>query len=137
LLIDHFLDICAEGQNRRKSISFEGREALRRQPWPGNVRQLKNVIESAVILSDGETIGPNELRLTQIPAPARSPLDSQHDEATWKPIPLRSLEAMHIQQVLEHVHWNKKKAAELLGIERSTLYSRIRNMKLEPPGEDQ
>ena len=133
MLTDHFLDLCSEGKNTRKSISRAGRETLRKQSWPGNVRQLKNVIESAVILSDGEIIGPNELRLNQISSASGSSSEPKHGEVSWKPIPLRSLEEKHIEQVLEHVHWNKKKAAELLGIERSTLYSRIRNMKLEPP----
>ena len=132
LLIDHFLDLCTKGSSRRKTISLEGREALRKHPWPGNVRQLKNVIESAVILSDTDTIGPRELRLSQ----TSSVSANQPAESPWQPVSLRTLEANHIEKVLEHVNWNKKKAAELLGIERSTLYARIRNLKLEPPGVD-
>jgi len=132
LLTDHFLDQTTELKKPRKSITKEGRKALQEHPWPGNVRQLKNVIESAVILSDGDTLGPAELRLEQ----TSSSSANLRKKADWKPISLRTLEAEHIERVLDHVKWNKKRAAELLGIERSTLYSRIRNLNLDPPEED-
>ncbi|MEC9477416.1 MAG: sigma-54-dependent Fis family transcriptional regulator [Planctomycetota bacterium] len=132
LLIDHFLDLCAEGGTGRKIVSPEGRIALHRHPWPGNVRQLKNVIESAIILSDTDVLGPAELRLGQFSTPA----SRQSEDSSWQPISLKQLEAHHIEKILDHVNWNKKKAAELLGIERSTLYARIRNLNLEPPGVD-
>ena len=132
LLTDHFLDQTTELKKPRKSITKEGRKALQEHPWPGNVRQLKNVIESAVILSDGDTLGPAELRLEQ----TSSSSANLRKKADWEPISLRTLEAEHIERVLDHVKWNKKRAAELLGIERSTLYSRIRNLNLDPPEED-
>ena len=132
LLTDHFLDLCTELKKPRKLLSEEGRDALRNHSWPGNVRQLRNVIESAVILSDGDILEPTDLRLDQ----TSSTSVMGRKEATWEPISLRTLEAEHIERVLDHVNWNKKKAAELLGIERSTLYSRIRNLKLDPPGVD-
>lgn len=130
LLIDHFLDLCCDGDTGRKTISAEGRKVLRQHPWPGNVRQLKNAIESAIILSESEVIGPDELRLGQPVLVA----DQSDSNSSWQPVSLRKLEADHIEKILNHVNWNKKKAAELLGIERSTLYARIRNLKLEPPG---
>ena len=105
---------------------------MHRHPWPGNVRQLKNVIESAIILSDTDVLGPAELRLGQFSTPA----SRQSEDSSWQPISLKQLEAHHIEKILDHVNWNKKKAAELLGIERSTLYARIRNLNLEPPGVD-
>jgi DNA-binding NtrC family response regulator len=129
LLIDHFLDLCSGRGHERKQIAPEARAALRVHSWPGNVRQLKNVIESAVILSTSPLLQVSDLRLDQT-AKLRSAPGSTDG---WEPIPLKELERQHILRILDHVNWNKKKAAELLGIERSTLYSRIKNLEISPP----
>ena len=102
--------------------------ALRMHSWPGNVRQLRNVIESAVILSPATLLEVDDLRLDH--TASRKP--GADSTAQWQPISLKELEKDHISRVLDHVNWNKKRAAEILGIERSTLYSRIRNLQLEP-----
>jgi Nif-specific regulatory protein len=128
LLTDHFLDLCTELKKPRKLLSEEGRDALRNHSWPGNVRQLRNVIESAVILAPATLLEVDDLRLDHT-ASRKPGVDST---AQWQPISLKELEKDHISRVLDHVNWNKKRAAELLGIERSTLYSRIRNLQLEP-----
>ena len=84
--------------------------------WPGNVRELSNVIERAVILSDGETITPEDL-------PA--------DLVSQEPLPMclkhavAEAEKRHIQWVLSTVDGNREKAAKLLEIDRATLYRRL------------
>ena len=129
LLIDHFLDLCSGRGHERKQIAPEARAALRVHSWPGNVRQLKNVIESAVILSSSPLLKVSDLRLDKTAKLRSSPGSTDG----WEPITLKKLERQHILRILDHVNWNKKKAAELLGIERSTLYSRIKNLEISPP----
>ncbi len=128
LLIDHFLDQCSRGGEARKQLSDEARTALADYSWPGNIRQLRNVIESSVILSPSDLLDVADLRLDHHATPAATSTSSN----PWQPNSLKEVEEEHIRKVLEHVHWNKKRAAELLGIERSTLYSRIRNLGIEP-----
>ncbi|HIG05599.1 MAG TPA: FHA domain-containing protein [Planctomycetes bacterium] len=128
LLAEHFLDLCCGRSPQRKQLSPDAMTALRLHSWPGNVRQLRNVIESAVILTPATLLEVDDLRLDHT-ASRKPGVDST---AQWQPISLKELEKDHISLVLDHVNWNKKRAAELLGIERSTLYSRIRNLQLEP-----
>ncbi|MEE2857911.1 MAG: sigma 54-interacting transcriptional regulator [Planctomycetota bacterium] len=131
LLIDHFLDLCCGRDRERKQMVPEARAALRVHSWPGNVRQLRNVIESAVILSTSPVLQVSDLRLDHTAQLRSTPGSSDG----WEPITLKELERQHILRILNHVSWNKKKAAELLGIERSTLYSRIKNLEISPPEE--
>ena len=121
LLANHFLDQFSDKQRPRKTLSADALEVLEKHAFPGNVRELRNLLESAAILSDGSEIDSSDLRL--MPTGDRSTSSSD----SWKPGPLKDLEQEHILRVLEHVGGNKKKAAEILGIERSTLYSRLKN----------
>ncbi|OUU20060.1 MAG: hypothetical protein CBC13_11250 [Planctomycetia bacterium TMED53] len=121
LLAEHFLDQFSDKNRPRKQLTPEAIELLDSHPFPGNVRELRNLLESAVIFSEGGLIEGNDLRLLpQDPA--------IQSEGEWKPVSLKVLEEEHILKVLEHAGGNKKKAAEILGIERSTLYSRLKNM---------
>ncbi|MDE0959143.1 MAG: sigma 54-interacting transcriptional regulator [Planctomycetota bacterium] len=128
LLAEHFLDLCCGRSRQRKQLSRNAMTAMRLHSWPGNVRQLRNVIESAVILSPSTLLEVDDLRLDH--TASRKPNPSPTPE--WQPVSMKELEREHIARVLNHVNWNKKRAAEILGIERSTLYSRIRNLDLEP-----
>lgn len=118
LLADHFLRKYAVENNKPISrISPEAMDNLIRYRWPGNVRELENVIERAVALSQHTVILPEDLprRLREEPSRAYiSTLPSQ--------IPLSELEKLYIQKVLEETGGNKKKAADILGIDRRTLY---------------
>jgi DNA-binding NtrC family response regulator len=91
-------------------------KALEAYSWPGNVRELENVLERAVILAERDTIGPKELSL----AP---------DEAggeTAAPRTLEELEKEHIQRVLRESDGNQTKASQVLGIDRKTLYHKLK-----------
>ncbi len=118
LLADHFLrKYAAENEKPVSQISQEGLDLLARYRWPGNVRELENVIERAVTLSHHSVILPEDLprRLRAQPLEAiTSSLPSQ--------ISLSELEKRYIQKVLEETGGNKKKAADILGIDRRTLY---------------
>ena len=120
LLVQHFVALQAAA-GRPKKLSKSAEKKLRAYSWPGNVRQLRNVIESAIVLGSGLEIGPEDLVL---PAKRSEPIADTGD--AWRPISLQELEHMHIGRVLEHTGGNKKRAAELLGIERCTLYSKLK-----------
>ncbi len=121
-LCQHFLSLHqAEGRGPIE-LSPRARELLLAFHWPGNVRELKNCIEEAILLSNGRTIYPenlpSELRRNDVPQPFGT---------------LAEVEAQHIRRVLQSVNWNKRRAAEVLGINRSTLYEKIRLYVIEKP----
>ncbi len=127
LLAQHFLDALG-GTSKLSKATLK---KLGEYSWPGNVRQLRNVIESAVVLGKGPEISPEDLIL---PPPKR--LDGPREKEAWEPITLESLERFHIERVLGHTSGNKKRAAELLGIERCTLYAKLKSYDLgSPKGE--
>jgi DNA-binding NtrC family response regulator len=95
--------------------------------WPGNVRQLENAVERSMVLTKGDVIMAEDL-----PAELRTggPRASEPDE----PTNLERMERDHVRSVLEKCGWNKFKAARMMGISRSTLYSKIRKHGLEEAG---
>jgi Nif-specific regulatory protein len=136
LLAEHFLADCCGGV---KKLSKAAVEKLSRYAWPGNIRQLRNVIESAVVLGEGSEIQPAELVLPpaesdRLPGRGAHGAGSSTGEA-WVPTSLAAVERTHIVRVLEHTGGNKKRAAEILGIERCTLYSKIKSYGLFTPLE--
>ena len=105
-----------------KGISPEAKELLLNYSWPGNIRELRNDIERAMILSTTEVISRETL-----------PIELREHESSPRCMPLNlseySLEAMekrHISEVLSMVNWNKSKAARSLGISRSTLREKLK-----------
>ncbi len=107
----------------RERKSIEGftdaaHEVLRRHSWPGNIRELENVIHHAVVMADdGGFIGPEHFPKLHSVSPS-APKTGETGEA------LRSLKEVmteHVQKVLEHTHGNRTEAAELLGITATTL----------------
>jgi Nif-specific regulatory protein len=124
-LCDHFLDyFCRKCGKPRFQLTPEAVDTLRKYPWPGNVRELRNVLERLVVLSKKQTIEPRDLPLDVASAPAARPIS-----------PGASLEAVerdHIERVLREVEGNKKEAARILGIDRSTLYAKLKAYHLDP-----
>ena len=128
-LVEHFLEQLRPHAGRRLAgISPQALEVLTRHSWPGNVRELRNVIERAVVLGSGATIEPADLSLSSIAANASAPTDGSHASA-FRPISLAELEKDHIYAMLEHSGGNKTKAAQLLGIERSTLDRKLKRYR--------
>ena len=117
----------------RKLQGFTARalEEMMRYRWPGNVREMKNVVERAVVLSRGEYIDVDDLALSRLTTDGDTGV---HDS----PLPIdnvqRSLsdvEREHIQAMLDSTGWNKSQTAGILGIERSTLDRKIRRYELD------
>lgn len=94
-------------------------------PWPGNIRELRNVIERAMILANGDEIRPEHL-----PREIRV-----HRALDAGLLSLEELEAAHIRRVIQALNGNLKKAAEVLGISRSTLYEKIQRYGIAVPRE--
>jgi two-component system, NtrC family, response regulator HydG len=100
-------------------------DALIAYDWPGNVRELQNVVERAVILCAGDHVREEDIRLTALRTPPSDPtmnvIDEVHRDAS-----LEALEKAHILATLERNNWNMTRTAEILGIERSTLYQKLK-----------
>jgi DNA-binding NtrC family response regulator len=116
-------------------------DVLRTYSWPGNVRQLKNTLERAVILSNNGRITiselpPEVLRPSAIPLVAPAPLQPGAPTDFARPVgsspaSLRDVERQQILSALEQTGWHRGKSAEILGISPSTLYRRLRDYNLE------
>lgn len=109
------------------AISPDYVEALKQHSWKGNIRELRNIIERSLILSDNE-----ELKVESLPSEFQSP-SSSNSQFSTKPLSafeLASAEKIHIQKVLNYANGNKTKTAELLGIALTTLYRKIEEYQL-------
>ncbi|MBS1663514.1 MAG: sigma-54-dependent Fis family transcriptional regulator [Bacteroidetes bacterium] len=127
-LAEFYLKVfTGKGNKRIDGFSKEFLDRLQQHEWKGNIRELKNIIERAVILSDGSQLTvdnlPSELQTTGV--------------RTTGPISafdLASVEKLHIQRVLNHTKGNKTEAARLLNIGLTTLYRKIEEYKLSYEG---
>ncbi len=100
---------------------------LRNYRWPGNVRELQNVLERAALLSKGTTLEPKDFPEKLSETPNSIPVG----ESTPSSPSLESIEKAYIYWVLSQTDWNKSKAAEILGIDNSTLYRKINKYKFQ------
>lgn len=101
-------------------LSREALDVLSAQRWPGNIRELQHVVERAALMSDGDVIGVDDLRLHADYADPDSPVDAPES------ITLEALQLRHIQLVLDTEDWHVERAARRLGMPRSTLYQKIK-----------
>jgi Nif-specific regulatory protein len=105
-------------------------EALQCYDWPGNVRELQNSIERAVILTQGPVVSEDDIQLSAL---GRSGTSTTVEAYTppYRPLPLEALEQEHILATLESTKGNKSQAAQILGIERSTLDRKLKRYEAE------
>jgi DNA-binding NtrC family response regulator len=133
LLARRFLSSIAIGRPAAR-LSPEAEEALLAYSWPGNIRELKNTLEHAVLLSPREVLAPEDfgdlLRERRPPGPpaSRAPLPS------GAALTLQEVERRHVESVLRQEDWTVQRAAEVLGISRTSLYERIRKYGLQKTG---
>jgi DNA-binding NtrC family response regulator len=129
LLAEHFL---ARGEtsapHERRRISTEAMALLSAYPWPGNVRELRNAIERAATLTTAPEIRPEDLppRIRE----AASTITTLSD-ASARRLSLRELERAYILEVVRQVGGNRSRAAELLGLDRKTLYRKLEEYREE------
>lgn len=115
LLAAHYLQVfTAKAHKHVSSISSEALQLLCKNAWQGNVRELKNVIERAVILEDSDVLTLSSL-----------PINIQVAPDAANPFQLSEVERVHIQKVLLHTGGNKAETARLLNIGLATLYRKI------------
>jgi len=125
LLADHFIKKISAKMNRHISLKGDAIEALTRHHWQGNVRELESVIERAVISSDTDMLGKHNFRFLV------SNGNNDDSISTGGNLELKDLEKVHIRKVLEENGWNKLQVAKILGIDRKTLYKKIKEYELE------
>ena len=126
LLVDAFLKKFGQARGKDvKGVSETTLALLIDYAWPGNVRELENVIERAVTLSRGDKIVPDDL-----PATIQGSRGDRRvlDEAAEKMHPLHEIEKEYIKKILEKMGGNKYQAAQVLGIDRKTLYRKLGEM---------
>ncbi len=122
LLAESFLARSAQARNEpAKVLGEETLDALMAYGWPGNVRELENALERAVILTQGDTIRPDALP-ERVTARRAEPLVSERTPVTPT---LEAIERAYIQWVLQNEGGNKSRAADMLGIDPSTLYRKL------------
>jgi DNA-binding NtrC family response regulator len=116
LLIETFLQNACSRAGRRVELSAEAITALMTYRWPGNVRELENTIERLVVFSRGATINIDDL-------PFKTSGSPDLEERLFTDLPsLDEIERRYLMHVLEQVGGNRTRAAEVLGIDRRTLY---------------
>ena len=132
LLQRHFLDrFAARYKKPALTLSRRAQAMISRYTWPGNIRELENVIGYACMMTESDTIDlrdlPDYLHASVTPGPTE-------EEVL---VSMRNMELRHLHRVLEHVGGNRGKAAEILGISRTTLYRLLeeekRNAQVSPP----
>jgi two-component system, NtrC family, response regulator AtoC len=132
LLASYFLKVFEEKNGRAVRLSSDAVEAMKRYSWPGNVRELKNVLERAITFNDTGVIQADELDFGEDESEVRPSAPSE----TRHPLPgaskaLDDMEKEHIIRILKETKGNKKKAAEILGIERRTLYNKAKRLGID------
>jgi DNA-binding NtrC family response regulator/pSer/pThr/pTyr-binding forkhead associated (FHA) protein len=125
-----------------KSFAPETIETLRAYPYPGNVRELRNIIERGIVFANGEqlvreNLPSDVLRATALLQPSTGghgsmaePTVSGYLDPNGVPLPLEQVERLHIEHTMRFARGNKVKSASLLGISRTTLYEKIRQYQL-------
>jgi len=132
LLVEAFLKKCAEANHKEvRGMAETALALLMDHAWPGNVRELENVIERAVTLARGEKILSDDL------PPAIQGMRGDRrvlDEAADRILPLDEVEKEYILRILEKTGGNKYQAAQMLGIDRKTLYRKLAEIQGKEEG---
>jgi DNA-binding NtrC family response regulator len=130
LLAEHFLAEFSR-KARRKPPQFEAaaKRRLQQHSWPGNVRELRNLMERLAYLSTGDTVGADDLRFLL------APIGQNVKDASTSELPLAAatdeFQAEHIRQAIARARGNMSEAAERLGLHRSNLYRKMRQLGMD------
>lgn len=133
-LSDYFLQqFCRQANRRPMTISTEARRRLQAHAWPGNVRELRNLMERVAFLAAEETV--NEGDLAFILSPAPDPLDVLSAD-TGLTEATNLFQQEYIRRAIKRVRGNMSEAARLLGLHRSNLYRKMRQLDMETDGAE-
>ena len=121
--------MCAHHGKEKTGFAHETIKYLEAYNWPGNVRELENVVERAVLLSKHTIIRPEDLTEHIVE------FSRQQNDDVFKPMTLREAleepERKIIKAALQQNNWNRQMTAEMLGINRTTLYKKMKHFQLE------
>ncbi len=126
LLTQHFIDLYSHQVAKKiRGLTTQAEALITRYPWPGNIRELENAISSACIMAEGDRLAvedfPDSIRMYKA--------GSRSDDEDF--LPLDEVQRRHILRVLNRVNGNKVRAAEILGVGRTTLYRILNEMESE------
>jgi two-component system nitrogen regulation response regulator NtrX len=125
LLAQHFLtEMCQRNAVTPRRLSAGGLDTLQQQPWPGNVRQLRNLMERVAIMARGEEIGRDEVQRFLVDAGGGKVSDLITGIESFEEFQ-REAERRYLEYHLQRNGWNVKRTAETLGMQRSNLYKKI------------
>ncbi len=127
-LVEHFLQAKSRGKET-KQFSPAAMQKLVNYYWPGNVRELENVVERAIILTSGDVIEPADIMLDY--ANGNETMGAPSSEVAK--MSLSDMESIHIERVLKEQNYNKRAAADILGISLRTLYTKIYDYQIHIP----
>jgi two-component system response regulator AtoC len=133
-LVRHFLEILQKQYGRKlNGVSAGAMRLLRQAPWPGNIRELRNVLEVAFAYGDSPQILESDLP-PELSQPTKGPGKAFTTPEHVVPIPtFEASERTLLQRALQFTTGNKLKAARLLGISRKQLYAKLKKYGIEPP----
>jgi Nif-specific regulatory protein len=133
-LAEHFLkQFCAQARRKTMALTSEARRRLQAHSWPGNVRELRNLMERVAFLSQGDKVEADDLAFILSPG-REGDLEPSPDfgltEATKK------FQQDFIRRSIKRVRGNMSEAAKLLGLHRSNLYRKMRQLEMDEAGEE-
>jgi DNA-binding NtrC family response regulator len=128
LLAEHFLELLNREADTRKQFTAQALAHLNAQPWPGNVRQLRNYVQQAFILAE------RDIDAESVALPAASPWQDKFEVRVGSSI--AEAEQQLIAATMERLHGNKIAAAKMLGISLKTLYCRLKLYAAKVPGSE-
>lgn len=121
ILVEHFIEKFNHKMRRRiESVSGNVLQLLMQYDFPGNIRELENIIEHAFVMCRGEIIQLHHLPIEFSQRKPTNPLNQQ------EPMPLQAAEQHLLREVLEKHDWNKVATAKELGVHRATLYRKMK-----------
>ncbi len=125
-LAKHYIDKFNKEFNKDvNGLTPEIKSVLKKYEWPGNVRELKNVIERAVLLSNNSTLSAEHLLLGSETEIKDIGQDEEVDQS------ISTVEKLHITEILKETSWRMTKASKILGINRTTLYNKIKHYSIK------
>ena len=137
-LAEHFLDLQASELGRQfTGFTPDALDVLRRYAYPGNVRELSNIVERAAVLTRSQTIGLDDLPPIVLDhEPNLLQLSAATDEVNWVPMTLcdamMAPERRFVLGALQANDWNRQQTADILGINRTTLYKKMKQLGIDP-----
>jgi DNA-binding NtrC family response regulator len=127
------LKFCGELKKKIDGVSPEAQKMLMRYHWPGNIRELENAIERAVLLTDGSVITPDDLRLGETIAVGGDAASNSAVRVPPTGIALEEIERQALREALRMCNWIQKDAAELLHISPRVINYKIKTLGIEMP----